>query len=204
MKIGIMGGTFNPVHNGHLVLATVAKDEAGLDEVWFMPSGLPAHKSNSELILAKDRLTMVKLAIEGKSGFLASAFEIERPGFTYTADTLEALVTEFPQHEFYFIIGGDSLMNFHQWVKPEVISYHTTLLAAGRDNFSFHELRQQAEKLNRLYGTRVQLIDMPKLLISSQQIRKSIKENHPEKIRDFLPERVLEYILEHKLYQKNI
>ena len=97
-----------------------------------------------------------------------------------------------------------SLMNFHQWVKPEVISYHTTLLAAGRDNFSFHELRQQAEKLNRLYGTRVQLIDMPKLLISSQQIRKSIKENHPEKIRDFLPERVLEYILEHKLYQKNI
>jgi len=201
MKIGIMGGTFNPVHNGHLILAAVAKEAAGLDEVWFMPSGLPAHKSNSELLPAENRLAMVKLAIAGISGFFASSFEIERPGFTYTADTVEALVKEFPQHEFYFIIGGDSLMKFHHWVKPEVISSHVTLLAAGRDDFSEQELLKQSETLYNLFGTDVRLINMPKLTISSNQIRNSIKENRPEKIRNFLPEGVLEYILEYELYR---
>ena len=201
MKIGIMGGTFNPVHNGHLTLAATAKQAAGLDEVWFMPSGLPAHKSNSELLPAKERLTMVELAIAGKQGFLASSFEITRPGFTYTADTLEALVKEFPKHEFYFIIGGDSLMKFHHWVKPEVISSHATLLAAGRDDFSKKELQAQADKLQDLFGTKVQLIDMPVYPVSSNRIRSSIKEKNIDAILNFLPESVSEYILKQGYYR---
>lgn len=201
MKIGIMGGTFNPVHNGHLALATAAKEAAALDEVWFMPSGLPAHKSNSELLPAKDRLTMVQLAIADTPAFQASSFEIDRAGFTYTADTMEALTKEFPQHEFYFIIGGDSLMKFHHWVKPEVISAHTTLLAAGRDDFSKEALLQQAERLYDQFGTRVQLIDMPKYPISSNQIRSKIKENEYESIQKFLSNTVFVYILKHELYK---
>ena len=86
-RIGIMGGTFNPIHIGHLALAAKAIEAAGLDKVWFMPSGLPAHKSNSELISAKHRLLMVQQAIQGCNDFVASSFEIDRSGFTYTADT---------------------------------------------------------------------------------------------------------------------
>jgi len=200
MKIGLMGGTFNPVHNGHLMLAATAKKAAVLDEVWFMPSGLPAHKSNSELLPSEKRFAMVKLAVAAHSGFAASSFEIDRPGFTYTADTMEALSKEYPEHDFFFIIGGDSLMEFHHWVQPEVISSHAVLLAAGRDNVSKAELEKQAQKLYQLFGTRVQLLDMPRMDISSNQIRDYIRSHEPEKIKEFLPEPVLAYILEHQLY----
>lgn len=201
MNIGIMGGTFNPIHNGHLLLAETAKNAAALDEVWFMPSGLPAHKSNSELLPAELRLAMVKLAIAGIPGFSASSFEVDRPGFTYTADTMEALAKEYPQHEFFFIIGGDSLMKFHHWVKPEVISAHTTLLAAGRSGYSKEEISQQAERLKQQFGTRVLLLDMPELAVSSNDIRTCIKAGQTDKIRKYVPEPVMQYILEQKLYQ---
>lgn len=201
MKIGIMGGTFNPIHNGHLTLAAVAGETAGLDEIWFMPSGLPAHKSNSELLSAEHRLAMVELAVAGIPGARASTYEIERPGFTYTADTLEGLTQDYPAQEFFFIIGGDSLMKFHHWVKPEVISAHTTLLAAGRNGYSREALHNQAAELYRLFGTKIIFLDMPEVSVSSNQIRSCIKEQQPEKIRQYIPDRVLEYIEEHKLYQ---
>lgn len=201
MKIGIMGGTFNPIHNGHLTLASTAKKAADLDEIWFMPSGLPAHKSNAELILPEQRLAMVELAIGNIAGFQASSFEIDRPGFTYTADTMEALTKEFPQYEFFFIIGGDSLMKFHHWVRPEVISKHTTLLAAGRNGIAKETLKEQAEKLYQSFGTRVQLIDMPELIISSQQIRALCKQEQFDSIQKFLPQKVSDYIKEHALYR---
>ena len=199
MKIGIMGGTFNPIHNGHLLLAETAKKEGNLDEIWFMPSGLPAHKSNSELLSSEHRLAMVQLAVNEIADYSASSYEIDRPGFTYTADTMEALANEFPEHEFYFIIGGDSLMKFHHWVKPEVISKHTSLLAAGRNGYSMEDLQKQAENLYHLFGTKVTLISMPELNISSNEIRNCIKHN-PEEIRKDIPESVYNYILEHRLY----
>ena len=201
MKIGIMGGTFNPIHNGHLTLASTAKKVANLDKIWFMPSGLPAHKSNAELILPEQRLAMVKLAIGNIDGFQASSYEIDRSGFTYTADTMEALTKEFPQHEFFFIIGGDSLMKFHHWVRPEVISKHTTLLAAGRNGIPKETLIEQAEKLHQNFGTKVQLIDMPELTISSQQIRTLCKQEEFDSIQEFLPQKVSDYIKEHALYR---
>lgn len=199
MKIGIMGGTFNPIHNGHLLLAETAKKEGNLDEIWFMPSGLPAHKSNSELLSSEHRLAMVQLAVNGMADYSASSYEIDRPGFTYTADTMEALANEFPDHEFFFIIGGDSLMKFHHWVKPDVISKHTSLLAAGRNGYSIEDLQKQAENLYHLFGTKVTLISMPELNISSNEIRNCIKHN-PEEIRKDIPESVYNYILEHRLY----
>lgn len=201
MKVGIMGGTFNPIHNGHLSLATVAMKEAMLDEVWFMPSGLPAHKSNTELLSAMHRLAMVKLAISEEDKFYASAFEIERSGFTYTADTMEALVKEYPEHEFFFIIGGDSLMKFHHWVRPDVISAHATLLAAGRNGFSKEELLHQAEELKRLFHTKVLLLDMPELNISSNQIRSAFQQKQTDSVKRFLPDEVFQYMEANGLYQ---
>lgn len=201
MKIGIMGGTFNPIHNGHLILAKTALEQYQLDKIWFMPSGLPAHKSNAELLSAQVRLHMVKLAIEGISGFEASAFEIEREGFTYTADTLVELNEKYPGTDFYFIIGGDSLMKFHHWVKPEVISSYTTLLAAGRHGYSADEINEQAIRLKKQFGTKVQLLDMPELNISSNSIRSFCFKQQYAEIKHMLPEKVLQYIMEHELWK---
>lgn len=201
MKIGIMGGTFNPIHNGHLALAEAALEQYQLDKVWFMPSGLPAHKSNTELLHAETRLHMVKLAIEGFAGFEASSYEIDRAGFTYTADTMAALAKEYPDAEFYFIIGGDSLMKFHHWVKPEVISSCTSLLAAGRDGYPREEIIQQAKQLNKMFGTKVFLLDMPEFPIASSKIRTCCINQQYEKIAENVPANVLHYIMEHELWK---
>lgn len=201
MKIGLMGGTFNPIHKGHLALAQAALSQYALDEVWFMPSGLPAHKSNAELLDARERLQMVALAIENHPGFVASSFEIDREGFTYTSDTMTALSKEYPEHEFYFIIGGDSLMKFHRWVKPEVISAHAVLLAAGRNGYTKEELLQQADYLKQEFKTNVLFLDMLELNISSNEIRSKIKNGRYETLSEDLPESVLSYIMTKKLYQ---
>lgn len=202
MKVGIMGGTFNPIHKGHLMLATLAMEQCSLDEIWFMPSGLPAHKSNEELLDASHRIEMVKLAIEGNCSFVASAFEIEREGFTYTADTMVELKKRYPELDFYFIIGGDSLMKFHQWVRPDIISAHTTLLASGRSGYSKEELEQQVAYLKQKFGTRVLFLDMPELQVASSEIRHWLKEGQYEKSREALPEKVVNYIEQNSLYQK--
>ena len=201
MKIGIMGGTFNPIHNGHLSLAKAAYQQYPLDRIWFMPSGLPAHKSNQELLPAKTRLHMVQLALAGSSGFEASSFEIDREGFTYTADTMVALAKEYPKVEFYFIIGGDSLMKFHKWVKPEVISAHATLLAAGRDGISKDCLTEQAKQLKLQFGTKVSLLDMPELKISSNEIRFLCANKQYNEVKKLVPEPVVQYIMEHELWK---
>lgn len=201
MKIGIMGGTFNPIHNGHIALAESALHQYHLDEIWFMPSGLPAHKSNSELLSAKERLHMVELAIAEKMGCKASSYEIDREGFTYTADTLTSLKKEYPNEEFFFIIGGDSLMKFHHWVKPEVISAHATLLAAGRNGYSMEELKLQAQNLKELFQTKILFLDMPELIISSNEIRNLCKMKQLEQIEQYVPEAVAEYIIKENLYQ---
>lgn len=201
MKIGIMGGTFNPVHNGHLALAEAALQQQSLDEIWFMPSGLPAHKATNELLNAEKRFSMVQLALEKFPQFHASSFEIERPGFTYTADTLEALTQQYPNKEFYFIIGGDAFMKFQNWVKPDVISTHASLLAAGRNGYSKEALLQQANYLNQQFGTKVTLLDLPEMQISSQQIRTLCTQQNYEKLEKMVPEKVLQYIMEHKLWK---
>ena len=201
MKIGIMGGTFNPIHNGHLSLADAALKQYHLDEIWFMPSGLPAHKANDELLSSEKRFLMVQLAIKDTDKFKASSFEIDRAGYTYTADTMVALAKEYPKAEFYFIIGGDSLMKFHKWVKPEVISAHTSLLAAGRNGYSKEELILQAENLKQQFGTKVLFLEMPELVISSNEIRSLCKVKHYEAINTMVPETVFRYITENELWK---
>jgi len=201
MKIGIMGGTFNPIHNGHLSLASSALKQYTLDEVWFMPSGLPAHKANDELLSAEKRLRMVELAISTEEKFKASSFEIDRAGYTYTADTMVALTKKYTDSDFYFIIGGDSLMKFHKWVKPDVISAHTTLLAAGRNGYSMEELLLQAAGLKQQFGTKILFLDMPELIISSNEIRSLCKMQQYDAIKSMVPGAVFEYIMEQKLWK---
>lgn len=131
-KIGILGGTFDPVHNGHLALGKQAYEQFKLDEIWFMPSGHPPHKKSRLVTQGKEREDMVKLAIASVPYFVYSDFELKREGNTYTAQTLTLLREAYPQHEFYFIIGADSLYEIEQWYHPELVIKQAVLLAAAR------------------------------------------------------------------------
>ena len=201
MKIGIMGGTFNPIHKGHILLAECAMEQYSFDRIWFMPLGHPAHKSDKELISAKHRIAMVELAIQGRQNYILSTIETERTGNTYTSDTLLELNKKYPEDEFYFLIGGDSLMKFHNWVRPDIISKYAVLVAAGRNGYSKEELMQQAERLKDSFGTKTLFLDMPELPISSNEIRMAIRMGKQETIQSYIPEQVWNYIIQHQVYQ---
>lgn len=200
MNIGIMGGTFNPIHNGHLALAKAAMEQFPLDTVWFMPSGLPAHKSNAELTDGSHRLKMTELALKGQEGFKASDFELKQKGYTYTANTLSELTRLYPDDTFYFIIGGDSLMKFLSWHSPEVILEKAVLLAAGRHGFSEEELQAQAELLKNTYNAKIYFVEMEEVAISSHEIRAYCRQGQYEKISEYLPKTVFHYIKEQRLF----
>ena len=132
-KEGIMGGTFDPIHIGHLILGEAAYEQLGLDTVWFMPSGNPPHKKHREGRASDEqRAEMVRMAISGNPHFSLSLMEMEEEGYTYTYHTLERLREKHPDTDYYFIIGADSLRDFSTWMKPQRISDACTLVVAGR------------------------------------------------------------------------
>lgn len=198
-KTGIMGGTFNPIHYGHLLLAENAYEQFGLDEVLFMPSNNPPHKKMTPVIDGARRAEMVRLAIEGNPHFAFSGEELTREGNTYTSDTLEILTEREPDTQFYFIIGGDSLSQFENWRRAEVILKLACVLAAERDGMSLQRTRQKIEYLNVKYHADVRLLLIPNIEISSHDIRQRAEAGHS--IRYLLPESVREYILENGLYR---
>ena len=134
-KIGIMGGTFDPIHNGHIMLGRQAYEEYDLDCIWYMPSRIPPHKKDHTITAAKDRLAMTAAAIAPYSYFKLSDFELRRTGGnTYTADTLRLLKEEYPDVEFFFIAGADSIMDIEKWYHPEYVLPAVTFLAAAREH----------------------------------------------------------------------
>jgi nicotinate-nucleotide adenylyltransferase len=198
MKFGIMGGTFNPIHFGHLFLAENAYEQIGLDQILFMPSKNPPHKAKPTQVTDQQRVEMIALAIRDNPHFALSTVELERSGYTYTADTLTLLKKENPETEYYFIVGADSLFMMHQWYQPQTIFSLCTVVAAGRDNVDFEKLKQQAEFLQQQYQARILLLDMPTIQIASGEIRKRIIEQ--KSVRYYLPEVVSEYINKNRLY----
>lgn len=198
-KIGIMGGTFDPIHYGHLFMAEHAYEQIGLDKVLFMPSNNPPHKDNGEIISKEHRSTMVELAIEGNPHFDLSTMELDRKGTTYTADTLRILNDEHPSTEYYFIIGADSFYNLHKWREPENIFKLCTLLVFDRDLIVKDKIVEQYRHLSESYPyIKIEFLSMPTIQISSNNIRQRIQDNLT--IRYYLPDKVLAYISEHKLY----
>lgn len=176
--IGIMGGTFNPIHNGHIKIAQAAYEQFHLDEVWFMPNHLPAYKNNYDIISGELRLEMVSLAIKDIPYFKASDFEIKKKGKTYTYKTMEELALQYPQHSFCFIMGADSLMTFDKWMHPEIILQYADILVAVRDNQGISEIKTQISYLSNLYKKDVfHLILSDKISCSSSNIRKKFREN---------------------------
>lgn len=201
-RIGIMGGTFNPIHFGHLILAQYALEEYSLDKIWFMPSKRPPHKPEDTVIPDFNRREMTELAIAGNSDFELSDIELKREGSTYTVDTLKQIKTDYPDNHFYFIIGGDSLFQIEFWKDTGTIFSLVEILAASRYHMSEQMLREQILRLNDIYHGRIMPISVPAIDISSKMIRERIKNG--KSIQYLLPEPVAAYILENGLYRNDV
>lgn len=200
MKVGVLGGSFNPVHFGHLAVARAARDAHRLERVLFVPAGTPPHK-RADLADAKHRLEMVRLAIEGVSGFEVSDVEIARPGPSYTVDTLEELHRREPDAELFFIMGADSVSEFRSWRAPERILSLARIVVVNRPgargDFNPEDYPDVSREIfERIERDRVSMEDCP---IEARLVREAIRSGRS--IDGLVPRRVAEYIRRHGLYQ---
>ncbi len=198
-KTGIMGGTFNPIHIGHLLLAENAKETFGLDEILFIPSGLSYMKSTMEVAPKNIRLEMTRLAIADNPSFVLSPVEVEREGNSYTCDTLDVLRREKPETDFYFIVGADSLFAMENWKQPEKIFHHCTILVSVREGSDDYQLMAKISYLKDKFHADIRLIDMKEIAVSSTDIRYRIRMG--KSVRYMMPDSVIAYIQKHHLYQ---
>jgi nicotinate-nucleotide adenylyltransferase len=188
MKIGILGGTFNPIHIGHLILAEEAREKLGLDKVIFVPAYLPPHKDSSDIAAAPLRLAMVKIALEGNGHFLVSDIEIKRDGRSYTIDTIRELKKLYPGDELYFIIGSDLLNYLADWKDLSDILKAVKFIVATRPGYPL-------EKIPSYIST----IPIRAVDVSGFQIRRAIKEE--KSFRYLVPEAVFKYINKKRIYR---
>ena len=201
MKIGIMGGTFNPVHNGHIQLALSAYEQYALDEVWFLPNGNPPHKQTEEAITAiAHRIEMVKLAIEKYDYFKLNLCEADEKVLSYSYKTMEMLTNKYPKDEFYFILGADSLFMVGTWKYSQRFFHTCTILAARRENVTLEEMQLQIQSLKDQFDLKAEPLLMPYANISSFQIREMAKND--KELSSWLDEKVLKYIKMQGLYLK--
>ncbi|MBQ7945072.1 MAG: nicotinate-nucleotide adenylyltransferase [Lachnospiraceae bacterium] len=197
-KIGIMGGTFNPIHNGHIQLAKCAYETLKLDKVLFMPSGNSYLKKN--VLATEHRVAMTKAAIAEYPCFELSLEEANREGNTYTYDTLQRLTSAHPDAKYYFILGADSLLYIDKWVKPEVIFELCTLVCAVRNDSDMSVLRRKGDELEQK-GAKIIYLNMDKIDISSTAIREGVRQGSD--ISAMVPETVLRYIKQEHLYEED-
>jgi len=191
MKIGILGGTFDPIHNAHLLLAEQAREQLGLRKVLFIPAGDPWRKAFRRVVPAKHRLVMTQLAVQDDPGFVVDDCEIAREGATYTADTLRDLHKRYAKDNLYLLLGEDALADLPFWREPEAIAEEASIVVAPRGGVVLPELPFDPERVIR--------IKMPYLEISSTDIRERAKAGRS--LRYLVPDAVAAYIKEHKLYR---
>lgn len=201
-RIGIMGGTFNPIHYGHLLIAENAREQMKLDRVHFIPTGRSPHKQGMEILEGEQRLQMVRLAIADQPAFYADDRELRQEEVSYSYLTIQRMREEYPMDELFFILGGDSLKDFRTWYHPEIICSHACIIAAVRDKLGREQLEEYAKELKQLFSAKVYLIQTPNLSVSSSELRKRVAAGHS--IRYQVPDRVIDYIDRQHLYTKEL
>ncbi len=198
MKIGILGGSFDPIHHGHIYMANQAFKEYSLDEVWLMPTGHSANKDESRMTAAFHRKTMCEIAVNKYPHLLVSTLEMDSRDRSYTYRTMQKLTSQYPMHEFYFIMGADSLDYFLKWKYPEIISALCVLLVVNRNTFEESDLQEKIFEIQHHFSADIRIVHCPKYEISSSEIRCRLKNN--KNISEFLDENVLSYIMENQVY----
>ena len=184
-KIGILGGTFDPPHQGHLIMAEFAREVMGLDEVWFMPSYIPPHKQESSTDPAA-RMEMVEKAIGTHPNFLLCDVELIRKGTSYTVDTMKYLKQEYSTHAFYFIIGGDMVEHLPKWHRVDELKTLVNFIGVERPGYNWND------------EIPVQFVDIPAIDVSSTMVRNRVAQG--KSVRYLVPESVNRFIKEHHLY----
>lgn len=198
-KIGIMGGTFDPIHYAHLATAEFIRIKYQLDKILFIPSGNPPHKTNRTIIDKYHRYNMVLLSTMTNEKFEVSSIEIDKDEKTYTVDTLRQLNIIYPDSELYFITGADAICDIESWRDVDENFKLATFIAATRPGISLLKAQDKIEKLREKYNANILTIYVPSLDISSTYIREQIKENNS--VRYLIPENVEKYIYEKLLYK---
>lgn len=195
-KIGIIGGTFDPVHMGHLVAADQVLFYNELDEIWFMPAFKPPHKLNMNISSYKDRVKMLELVLELDSRYKLCTIEMERNGPSYTLDTMRELIKRHPQNTFYFIIGGDMIEGLGKWRGIEELTELVQFIGLKRIGYiAGNQIEYENEIMKK-----IAMIPMPQLEISSSLIREWVSMGR--KLRYIVPESVEKYIKENNLYEE--
>lgn len=198
--VGILGGTFNPPHIGHLVMAQEAREQLGLDRVVLMPVAVPPHKEADGDPGADVRLELTRLAAMGEEGVEVSTAEIDRGGASFTVDTLGELHERYPEQELTFIVGADMAHSLPAWREPERILELARLAVAEREGIARDDI---AERLAPLHdGGRVTFFDMPRIDVSSSDIRRRVAEGRP--VRHLVPDAVAQAIVDRDLYRTTV
>ena len=200
-KYGIFGGTFNPIHYGHLMICEYLKEELGLDKIIFIPTGNPPHKDLD--VSARDRYEMVKLAISSNPTFEITDIETNRIKLSYTVDTVRELKKIYKDEKLFFLIGLDTLFQLKTWKKIEELSGEIEFVVALRPKYiDIEEINRELKFLRENYGTKVEIIHSPLYEISSTELRDRIKEE--KSVRYLIPEEVVNYIKESGFYKDDL
>ncbi|MGB9886012.1 MAG: nicotinate-nucleotide adenylyltransferase [Moorellales bacterium] len=200
-RLGIMGGTFDPIHYGHLVTAEAARTDFGLEAVIFVPSGSPPHKAGKRLTEARHRYLMVVLAVASNPWFDVSRVEIERPGYSYTVDTVREFQRLYGEDtEFYFITGADAIQEILTWHRVDELLARCRFIAATRPGYHLDGLGQVLQKLSPDQRSRIHLLEVPALAISSTDVRERVRRGRS--IKYLVPEAVEQYIYKNRLYRE--
>lgn len=202
IRTGILGGTFDPFHYGHLHIGKAALQKFHLDELWIMPNGNPPHKDRESITATvEQRLEMLQDVVETEERFTLCKYEAKRNEVSYSYETMEQFRIWYPDREFYFIIGGDSLDMLRTWRHPERLLRCCTILVAVRNEKSFSETQRQIDALSEEFDSDLHLLPVPEFPVSSSEIRGWIKDGVPDsKLREYMPLSVIEYIRSHNLY----
>lgn len=199
MKTGIYGGTFNPIHNGHLHIVEEFRRGLGLDRVLLIPTRVPPHKAAPDLASAGERFAMCRLAAQGKPWLELSDIEMRREGKSYTAETLEELSALYPQDQFYLLMGEDMFLTLGRWYRPETIFSLASVCTTPRSPDGLDALRQKALEYTGQFQARCFLEHIPYLAISSTQVRQAVARG--EDVSGLVPQAVAAYMKERGLYR---
>lgn len=199
-RIGIMGGTFDPIHYGHLVLAEYIKCEFVLDKIVFIPTGIPPHKIGLKISSNDDRYEMTSLAIASNPDFEISDIEMNSKEISYTINTLRKLKSQMdPETELFFITGADAIFDLEFWKDVDLLLASFHIIAGTRPGHKNRELDQRITMLNEKYHSDIQMVEIPDIAVSSTDIRNRVREG--KTVKYLVPESIEKFIIEHGLYK---